>query len=48
MQIQEAYHVEGTPALGIAGKYYTDGSMAGGFERMIQITNNLVAQEKKK
>ena len=48
VQIQEAYHVEGTPALGIAGKYYTDGSMAGGFERMIQITNNLVAQEKKK
>ena len=48
VQIQEAYHVEGTPALGIAGKYYTDGSMAGGFERMIQITDNLVAQEKKK
>ena len=48
VQLQEAYKVEGTPALGIAGKYYTDGSMAGGFERMIQITNNLIAQEKKK
>ena len=47
-QLQDAYHVEGTPALGIAGKYYTDGSMAGGFERMIQITNNLIAQERKR
>ena len=48
VQLQEAYKVEGTPALGIAGKYYTDGSMAGGFERMVQITNNLIAQERKK
>ena len=48
VQLQDAYRVEGTPALGIAGKYYTDGSMAGGFERMIQIANNLIAQEKKK
>ncbi len=48
VQLQEAYKVEGTPALGIAGKYYTDGSMAGGFERMIQIANNLIAQERKK
>ena len=39
VQLQEAYHVEGTPALGIAGRYYTDGSRAGGFERMIQIAN---------
>lgn len=48
VQLQEAYRVEGTPALGIAGKYYTDGSMAGGFERMIQLANNLIAQERKK
>jgi thiol:disulfide interchange protein DsbA len=27
-----AYKVEGTPALGIGGRFYTDGSMAGGFE----------------
>ena len=47
-QLQDAYKVEGTPALGIAGRYYTDGSMAGGFERMIQLANNLIAQERKK
>ena len=46
-QLQEAYKVEGTPALGIAGRYYTDGSLGGGFERMVQITNNLIAQERK-
>lgn len=47
-QLQEAYSVEGTPALGIAGRYYTDGSMAGGFDRMMQITNDLIAQERKR
>lgn len=41
VQLQEAYKVEGTPALGIAGRYYTDGSLAGGFERMLQIANQL-------
>lgn len=44
VQLQEAYKVEGTPALGIAGRYYTDGSLAGGFERMLQVTNQLVKQ----
>ncbi len=48
VQLQEAYQVEGTPALGVAGRYYTDGSMAGGFERMIQLTNQLIAQERKR
>jgi len=47
VQLQEAYGVEGTPALGIAGRYYTDGSMAGGFERMIKLTNDLIAQTRK-
>lgn len=48
VELQEAYKVEGTPALGIGGRYYTDGSMAGGFERMVQIANTLIAQERKK
>jgi len=48
VQLQEAYQVEGTPALGVAGRYYTDGSMAGGFQRMIQLTNGLIEQERKK
>lgn len=48
VQLQEAYQVEGTPALGVAGRYYTDGSMAGGFQRMIQLTNSLIEQERKR
>lgn len=48
VQLQEAYQVEGTPALGIAGRYYTDGSLAGGFERMLQITNELIERERKR
>ena len=48
IQLQDQYQVEGTPAMGIAGRYYTDGSMAGGFERMIQITNQLIEQERKR
>lgn len=48
IQLQEAYQVEGTPALGIAGRYYTDGGMARGFPRMLQITNQLIAQERKR
>ena len=48
IQLQDQYQEEGTPAMGIAGRYYTDGSMAGGFERMIQITNQLIEQERKR
>ena len=48
IQLQDEYQVEGTPAMGIAGRYYTDGSLAGGFEQMIQITNRLIEQERKR
>ena len=47
VQLQDAYKVEGTPALGIAGRYYTDGSMGGGFEPMIKIANQLIEQVRK-
>lgn len=48
IQLQDEYQVEGTPAMGIAGRYYTDGTQAGGFEQMIQITNRLIEQERKR
>lgn len=41
-KIQDAYKVQGVPALGIAGRYYTDGSMAGSMERALQVTDYLV------
>lgn len=48
VQLQDQYQLEGTPAIGVAGRYYTDGSMAGGFEQMVQITNRLIEQERKR
>ncbi|MDO5087044.1 MAG: thiol:disulfide interchange protein DsbA/DsbL [Comamonadaceae bacterium] len=47
LQLQEDYQVEGTPALGIAGRYYTDPSLASGFERMLQTADVLIAKERK-
>jgi thiol:disulfide interchange protein DsbA len=46
-QLQEAYKVEGVPALGVAGKFYTDGSLAQGMPRALAIVDYLVAQERK-
>jgi thiol:disulfide interchange protein DsbA len=46
-QLQDAYKVEGVPALGIAGRYYTDGSMAGNMDRALQVTQYLIAEARK-
>jgi thiol:disulfide interchange protein DsbA len=45
-QLQDAFKVSGVPALGIAGRYYTDGSLAGTMERALQVTDYLVAQSR--
>ncbi len=42
-QLQNAYKVEGVPALGVAGRFYTDGSMAKSMERALQVVDSLVA-----
>ena len=42
--LQNAYSVEGVPALGVAGRFYTDGSHANGMERGLQVVESLVAQ----
>ncbi len=42
-QLQNAYKVEGVPALGVAGRYYTDGSIAGTMPRALQVVDALVA-----
>lgn len=43
-QLQEQYKVDGVPALGIAGRYYTSGSLAGTMQRALEVTDYLVAQ----
>nr|WP_315466078.1 thiol:disulfide interchange protein DsbA/DsbL [uncultured Rhodoferax sp.] len=42
-QLQNAYKVEGVPALGIAGRFYTDGSLAGNMPRALQVVDALLA-----
>lgn len=42
--LQEAYEVEGVPALGVAGRFYTDGQMAGDMPRALQVVDSLVAR----
>jgi thiol:disulfide interchange protein DsbA len=46
-QLQDDYQVDGVPALGIAGRYYTDGTMAGGMDRALQIVDYLVAEARR-
>ena len=45
-QTQDAYQVEGVPALGVAGRFYTDGSMAKSMDRALSVTDYLVAQSR--
>lgn len=43
-QLQNAYKVEGVPALGVAGRYYTDGTYAKSIERALQVVEYLVGE----
>jgi thiol:disulfide interchange protein DsbA len=42
-QLQNAYKVEGVPALGVAGRFYTDGSIAKSMGRALQVVDALIA-----
>ena len=44
VQIQNAYHVEGVPALGVAGRFYTDGTLSKNMPRALQVVDYLVAE----
>jgi protein dithiol oxidoreductase (disulfide-forming) len=43
-QLQEAFKVQGVPSLGVAGRFYTDGSLAGSMERAVQTMDFLLAE----
>ena len=43
-QLQNMYRVEGVPAVGVAGRYYTDGTLAKNMERALQVTEHLIAE----
>lgn len=43
-QLQNAYKVEGVPALGVAGRFYTDATLAKNMPRALQVVDYLVAE----
>lgn len=46
-QLQDAFKVQGVPAMGIAGRFYTDGTLAGTMDRALQVTDYLIAEARK-
>lgn len=46
-QLSEAYKIDGVPALGVHGRYYTSGSLAGGNDQMLAVTDFLIARVRK-
>lgn len=44
VQLQNTYKIDGVPALGVAGRYWTDGAMAKSMERALQVVDFLVAR----
>ncbi|WP_027015625.1 thiol:disulfide interchange protein DsbA/DsbL [Comamonas composti] len=46
-QLQQAYDVEGVPAMGVAGRYYTDGPRAGSMTKVLRVVDQLIAASRK-
>ena len=46
-QLQDAYEVQGVPAMGIAGRWYTDGDLSGNMDRCLQVVDFLVSEARK-
>ena len=43
VQLQNDFKIEGVPSLGVAGRFYTDGTLAGSMDRALQVTDSLLA-----
>ncbi len=43
-QLHSTYKIEGVPALGVAGRYWTDGAMAKSLPRSLEVVDFLVAR----
>ncbi len=46
-QLAEAYKIDGVPAIGIQGRYYTSASLAGGHARALAVADYLINQSRK-
>lgn len=45
--LTDAYKIDGVPALGIHGRFFTSGALAGGNDRAIAVTNFLIDRARK-
>jgi thiol:disulfide interchange protein DsbA len=43
-QLSDAYKIDGVPAMGIQGRYFTSGALAGGHDRALAVTDFLIAR----
>ena len=43
-QLADGYKIDGVPAIGVHGRYYTSGSLAGGNEKILPVTDFLIGQ----
>ncbi len=46
-QLQDAYKIDGVPALGVAGRYYTSAELAKNMDRALLVTDYLITQVRK-
>jgi thiol:disulfide interchange protein DsbA len=46
-QLQDAYKVQGVPALGVGGRFYTDATLAGTMDRALEVTDHLLVAARK-
>jgi thiol:disulfide interchange protein DsbA len=46
-QLAEGYKIDGVPAMGVHGRFFTSGSLAGGNTQMLQVTEYLVGRLRK-
>ncbi len=44
VQLQNDFKIEGVPSLGVAGRYYIDGTLAGSMPRALQVADALINQ----
>lgn len=47
-ELQNQYEVEGVPAMGVAGRWYTDGTLASSNARMLQVVDYLMGEARRK
>jgi protein dithiol oxidoreductase (disulfide-forming) len=46
-QLQDLYKIDGVPSLGVAGRYFTSGTIAQNMGRALQVVDSLIAQSRK-